>query len=144
MDNPRLFSRPRLTWFAPAEEFPHDIYQSYLDLLVHTPRKMDILINATDVPISAALMEQLALHPKVRTIILAGVPKEDHLLIAAEAALRHINLRFSDGENETQMLLNKRRSQIISLASVSDQHPHLYTTAAPAPNINSYLSSADQ
>ncbi|HVO44368.1 MAG TPA: hypothetical protein VMT34_17205 [Aggregatilineales bacterium] len=140
MDDPRFFSRSELKWFAAADELRPDLYPRYLEVLASTPHKVDVLIEVEDLATTADLIERLAVHPKIRTIILAGVPHKDRAFFAAEAVLGHVPIRFCDGDTEKRMLLTKRRSQVITLEpplqklfNPSEQHPHVnrYGSADP-------------
>jgi hypothetical protein len=135
MDNPRLLSHPELEWFASPDQISAALYQRYSDALATTLHKVDILIDASGGVTTGELIARLAQHPKVRSIVLTGVDWQDRAVLAAEAALSHVTVRFCDSDVEVQMLLNKRRAQVIRLET--PQAPHLSGATVPP-----YLESA--
>src|SRR5690349_17105433 len=106
----------QIKWFAPVSTSSVAYEEQYLDTLAYAPRKVDVLIRVDGTPgtIQADLLERLAHHPKVGTIIIYGLPKSQRIPIAARAVMLGINVRFCDSEDEVRVLLNKRRSRVIS------------------------------
>jgi hypothetical protein len=106
-----------IKWFAPAStnNISPQVHEEYLDALAYAPRKVDILIRADDAPgvAQSDLIERLATHPKVDTIIIYGLSHTQKMLIAARAAMYGVHVRFCNTEEEVRVLLNKRRSRII-------------------------------
>ncbi len=104
-----------IKWFALASEASEEFHEEYLDALAYAPRKVDILIRADDTPgvVQGDLLERLAAHPKVGTLIIFGVQRAQRILIAARAVMLGIHIRFCDTEDEVRVLVNKRRSRII-------------------------------
>jgi hypothetical protein len=76
---------------------------------------VDILIRVDGTPgtIQADLLERLAHHPKVGTIIIYGLTAAQRIPFAALATMRGINIRFCDDGDEARVLLLKRRSRVI-------------------------------
>jgi hypothetical protein len=104
-----------IKWFA-TEDVPHAIPEYYIDALATAPRKVDILIRVDGTPgtIQAELLERLAHHPKVGTIIIYGLPPARRIPLAALAAMRGINIRFCNSADEMRVLLHKRRSWVLA------------------------------
>jgi hypothetical protein len=71
-------------------------------------------VDGTPGAIQGDVLERLAQHPKVGRIIIYGLPKAQRVQFAALAAMLGINIRFCDSEDEARILLNKRRSRVIS------------------------------
>ena len=103
-----------IKWFA-AADLPSAIPEHYIDALAGAPRKVDILIRVDGTPgtIQADLLERLAHHPKVGTIIIYGLSPAQRIPVAALAAMRGISIRFCDSGDEALVLLHKRRSRVI-------------------------------
>ncbi len=105
----------KMKWFAPASEIlqPYDV--QYLDLLADAPRKVDVFmrVDGASGATQSDLLERLAHHPKVGTVIVYGLPHAQRALFAVRAAILEINVRFCETEEEVQVLLNKRRSRVI-------------------------------
>ncbi len=106
----------QIKWFAESSAASHRYEEGYLDTLAFAPRKVDVLIRVDGTPgtIQADLLERLAHHPKVGTIIIYGLLKTQRVPIAARAAMLGATVRFCDSEDEVRILLNKRRSRVIS------------------------------
>ncbi len=104
-----------IKWFGPAE-VSTNIPEHYIDALAHAPRKVDILIRADGTPgiVQADLLEQLARHPKVGTIIIYGLPPAQRIPLAALVAQHGVHIRFCESEDEVRVLLCKRRSRVIA------------------------------
>jgi hypothetical protein len=104
-----------LKWFAESESVHHALPISYINALDNAPRKVDVLIRADNASgeIQSDLLSRLAQHPKVGTIIIYGLPKEQQIAIAALAVIYKANVRFCDSEDEVHVLMNKRRSRLI-------------------------------
>ncbi len=109
------FKPGAIKWFGPAE-VSTVIPEHYIDALAHAPRKVDILIRVDGTPgtVQAELIEQLARHPKVGTIIIYGLPPAQRIPLAALAAQRGVHIRFCESEDEVRILLYKRRSRVIA------------------------------
>lgn len=108
--------KPRpIKWFGSAE-VSTSIPEHYIDALAHAPRKVDILIRVDGTPgmVQADLLEQLARHPKVGTIIIYGLPPAQRIPLAALVAQRGIHIRFCECEDDVRVLLCKRRSRVIA------------------------------
>jgi hypothetical protein len=105
-----------IKWFATVNTSGVGFEEQYLETLAYAPRKVDILIRVDGTPgtIQADLLERLANHPKVGTIIIYGLPKSQRIPIAARAVMLGANVRFCDSEDEVRVLLNKRRSRVMS------------------------------
>jgi hypothetical protein len=103
-----------IRWFAAADVTPA-IPEHFIDALADAPRKVDILIRVDGTPgtIQADLLERLAHHPKVGTIIIYGLTPGQRIPFAALAIMRGINVRFCDSGEEARVLLHKRRSRVI-------------------------------
>ena len=110
--------RDEIKWIAPAEfeRDPAEEYEEYIDALAFAPRKVDVLIRLDGTPgtLQDDLLERLARHPKVGKVIIYGLPDSQRIQVAALAAMLGISLRFCDSEDEVRVLLNKRRSRVIS------------------------------
>jgi hypothetical protein len=106
----------QIKWFATVSASSAAYEEQYLDTLAYAPRKVDVLIRVDGTPgtIQAELLERLAHHPKVGTIIIYGLPKSQRIPIAARAVMLGVSVRFCDSEDEVRILLNKRRSRVIS------------------------------
>ncbi len=106
--------RTTIKWFGPAQ-VSTIIPEHYIDALAHAPRKVDILIRVDGTPglVQADLLEQLARHPKVGTIIIYGLPPAQRIPLAALVAQRGVHIRFCESEEEVRVLLCKRRSRAI-------------------------------
>jgi hypothetical protein len=105
----------QLKWFAESEALNHTLPISYINALDNAPRKVDVLIRFDNVSgeIHSDLLSRLAQHPKVGTIIIYGLPKEQQISVAALAVIYKANVRFCDNEDEVHVLMNKRRSRLI-------------------------------
>jgi hypothetical protein len=108
-----------IQWFASAGQRDLPLaegYEEYLDVLASAPRKVDVMLRVDGTPgaIQGDVLERLAQHPKVGRIIIYGLPKAQRVQFAALAAMLGINIRFCDSEDEARILLNKRRSRVIS------------------------------
>ncbi len=113
----------QIKWFATVSESPLAYEEPFLDTLVYAPRKVDVLIRVDGTPgtIQGDLLERLAHHPKIGTIIIYGLPKAQRVPIAARAVMLGANVRFCDSEDEVRILLNKRRSRIINVPGMGQQ-----------------------
>jgi hypothetical protein len=102
-----------IKWFA-AADVPDAIPEHYIDALASAPRKVDILIRVDGAlgTIQADLLERLAHHPKVGTMIIYGLSPAQRIPVAALAAMRSISIRFCDSADEVRVLLHKRRSRV--------------------------------
>jgi hypothetical protein len=108
-----------IQWFASVGRRdlpPAEGYKEYLDALVAAPRKVDVMLRVDGTPgaIQSDVLERLAQHPKVGRIIIYGLPKAQRAQFATLAAMLGISIRFCDNEDEARVLLNKRRSWVIS------------------------------
>ena len=119
MDDRTAFECTRLPnkmkWFAPASEMLQSYDVQYLDVLAGAPRKVDVFMRVDEASgvTQSDLLERLAHHPKVGTVIVYGLPYAQRALFAVRAAMLGINVRFCETEEEVQVLLNKRRSRVI-------------------------------
>ncbi len=120
VQEPRLkwikqFKPRRIKWFGPVEA-PASIPEHYVDALARAPRKVDILIRADGTPgmVQTDVLEQLARHPKVGTIIIYGLSPAQRIPLAALAAQRGVHIRFCESDDEVRVLLCKRRSRLIA------------------------------
>lgn len=119
MDDSTAFECKRLPnkikWFAPASAISHPYDVQYLDVLAGGPRKVDVFMRVDEASGTTHidLLERLAHHPKVGTVIVYGLPHAQRALFAVRAAMLGINVRFCETEEEVQVLLNKRRSRVI-------------------------------
>jgi hypothetical protein len=102
-------------WLA-STEATTSIPEQYIDALASAPRKVDVLIrvDGTGGTVQAEVLQQLAHHPKVGTVIVYGMPKAQRILLSARAAVLGVSLRFCESEEEVRILLNKRRSRVIT------------------------------
>jgi hypothetical protein len=103
-------------WFAAARQeqlFPPQ--EQYIDMLAHIPHKVDILLRVDNIAalVQSDVMERLAQHPKVGTLIIHGLPKMQRPLVTARAAMLGLHIRFCESEDEARMLRQKRRSRSI-------------------------------
>jgi hypothetical protein len=105
-----------IKWFATVNTTPQVVEEQYLDTLAYAPRKVDVLIRVDGTPgtLQGDLLERLAHHPKVGTIIIYGLPRSQRAPVAARAVMLGAHVRFCDSEDEVRVLLHKRRSRVIS------------------------------
>jgi len=107
----------RLKWVAPARELDsNSFHEEYIDILAHVPHKVDILLRADESVglVQEDILDRLANHPKVGTVIIYRLPAAQRALVRARAALLGLHIRFCESEDELRVLLNKRRSRAVA------------------------------
>ena len=112
----------RLKWVAPARELDSNTFhEEYIDILAHVPHKVDILLRADGSVgiVQGDVLDRLANHPKVGTVIIYGLPAAQRALVRARSALLGLHVRFCESEEELRVLLNKRRSRAIATGGLN-------------------------
>jgi hypothetical protein len=76
------------------------------------PRKIDILLRADELTgkVDDALLDRLAAHPRLGTLIIYGAVESEKVAIMAREVMLGIQVRFCDSPEELRILLGKRRS----------------------------------
>ena len=106
-----------IAWFASAnEDLPTVFQDQFVEYLAKTPHRVDILLTADDMPgtVPIDLLQRLARHPKVGSLIIYKAAPTQRPLILAQAILYGLHVRFCDTEDELRILINKRRSRAIT------------------------------
>jgi hypothetical protein len=101
-----------LKWFAPSSQNTSTEFLHYFDTLANAPRKVDLLLRADEATALAQsdILQRLAQHPKLGTLIVFGMPPQQRLLMKARAAMYGLHTRFVENEDELRVVLHKRRS----------------------------------
>src|SRR6478672_3372654 len=85
-----------LKWVASTSERSSTDFLHYFDTLANAPRKADLLLRADEAMLLAQsdILERLAQHPKLGTLIVFGMPPPQRSLLIARAAMLRLHVRF--------------------------------------------------
>src|SRR5260221_9763462 len=96
----------RLKWVAPARDLDsNSFYEEFIDILAHVPHKVDILLRADESLglVERDILDRLANHPKVGSVIIYRLPGGQRALVRARAPLLGLHVRFCESEDELRV-----------------------------------------